>query len=159
MAEPYMPAAPNAKKSVRRDSNNASKNSGLSVSKYVPGVTLYVKNLDDNIDDERLKVAFSHYGPTTSAKVMTDANGRFKGFGFVCSTQPEQAARTLNARKTRAKLIAEHQRLAQYRSPVTQMLPAAAVHAAAPNHFPPTVFPQAQRYYHPTGAVISSQPR
>lgn len=149
------------------------------LSKYVPGVNLYVKNLDDNIDDERLKEAFNHYGPITSAKVMTDANGRSKGFGFVCFTQPEQAARAvteMNAtllgskplyvalaqRKEdrRAKLIAEHQqRLAQYRSTVTQMLPAAAAHAAAPGYFPPTAFPQAQRYYHPTSAVISSQPR
>lgn len=149
------------------------------LSKYVPGVNLYVKNLDDNIDDERLKEAFSHYGPITSAKVMTDANGRSKGFGFVCFTQPEQAARAvteMNAtlvgskplyvalaqRKEdrRAKLIAEHQqRLAQYRSSVTQMLPAAAAHAAAPSYFPPTAFPQAPRYYHPTSAVISSQPR
>lgn len=149
------------------------------LSKYVPGVNLYVKNLDDNIDDERLKEAFAHYGPITSAKVMTDANGRSKGFGFVCFTQPEQAARAvteMNAtllgskplyvalaqRKEdrRAKLIAEHQqRLAQYRSSVPQMLPTAAAHAAAPGYFPPTAFPQAQRYYHPTSAVISSQPR
>lgn len=149
------------------------------LSKYVPGVNLYVKNLDDNIDDERLKEAFAHYGPITSAKVMTDANSRSKGFGFVCFTQPEQAARAvteMNAtllgskplyvalaqRKEdrRAKLIAEHQqRLAQYRNSVTQMLPAAAAHAAAPGYFPPTAFPQAQRYYHPTSAVISSQPR
>ncbi|TGZ60102.1 hypothetical protein CRM22_008728 [Opisthorchis felineus] len=135
--------------------------------------------LSNNIDAERLKEAFLHYGPITSAKVMTDANGRSKGFGFVCFTQPEQAARAvtemdaalvgskplyvaLAQRKEdrRAKLIAEHQqRLAQYRSPVTQMLPAAAAHAAALSYFPPTAFPQAQRYYHPTSAVISSQPR
>lgn len=148
-------------------------------SKYVAGVNLYVKNLDDTIDDERLKEAFCHYGPITSAKVMTDASGRSKGFGFVCFTQPEQAARAvteMNAtlvgskplyvalaqRKEdrRAKLIAEHQqRLAQFRNSVTQMLPAAAAHAAAPSYFPPTAFPQAQRYYHPNSTVISAQPR
>lgn len=148
-------------------------------SKYVSGVNLYVKNLDDSIDDERLKEAFCQYGPITSAKVMTDPSGRSKGFGFVCFTQPEQAARAvteMNAtlvgskplyvalaqRKEdrRAKLIAEHQqRLAQYRTSMTQMLPAAAAHAAAPSYFPPTAFPQAQRFYHPTSAMISSQPR
>ncbi|KAF8570784.1 hypothetical protein P879_01820 [Paragonimus westermani] len=45
-------------------------------SKYVPGVNLYVKNLDDTIDDERLKEAFCHYGSITSAKVMTDPSAR-----------------------------------------------------------------------------------
>lgn len=147
-------------------------------SKYVSGVNLYVKNLDDNIDDEQLKKAFCQYGPITSAKVMTDASGRSKGFGFVCFTQPDQAARAvteMNAtlvgskplyvalaqRKEdrRAKLIAEHQqRLAHFRSNINQMIPAAAAHAAAPNYFPPAAFQQAQRYY-PTSAVISSQPR
>ncbi|VDP88956.1 unnamed protein product [Echinostoma caproni] len=146
-------------------------------SKYVSGVNLYVKNLDDNIDDEELKKTFCKYGPITSAKVMTDANGRSKGFGFVCFTQPDQAARAvteMNAtlvgskplyvalaqRKEdrRAKLIAEHQqRMAQYRNS-TQMMSTAAAHAPAPSYIPPTAFQQAQRYY-PTSAVLSSQPR
>lgn len=33
------------------------------------GVNLYVKNLDDNIDDERLRKEFAQYGNITSAKV------------------------------------------------------------------------------------------
>lgn len=33
------------------------------------GVNLYVKNLDDGIDDERLRKEFSPYGTITSAKV------------------------------------------------------------------------------------------
>jgi len=35
------------------------------------GVNLYVKNLDDVIDDERLRKEFSTYGNITSAKVTT----------------------------------------------------------------------------------------
>jgi len=33
------------------------------------GVNLYVKNLDDAIDDERLRKEFAPYGTITSAKV------------------------------------------------------------------------------------------
>lgn len=55
------------------------------------GVNLYVKNLDDSIDDERLRKEFSLYGTITSAKVMTDEEGRSKGFGFVCFVAPNEA--------------------------------------------------------------------
>lgn len=37
---------------------------------WFQGVNLYVKNLDDSIDDERLRKEFSPYGTITSAKVM-----------------------------------------------------------------------------------------
>ncbi|KMP05184.1 polyadenylate-binding protein [Coccidioides immitis RMSCC 2394] len=40
-------------------------------SKY-QGVNLYIKNLSDDIDDEKLRELFSSYGTITSAKVMRD---------------------------------------------------------------------------------------
>ena len=36
------------------------------------GVNLYIKNLDDTIDDERLKKEFAKFGSITSAKVSSD---------------------------------------------------------------------------------------
>merc|ERR1711976_720472 len=58
------------------------------------GVNLYVKNLDDTIDDERLRKEFAPYGTITSAKVMCE-EGRSKGFGFVCFSSPEEATKAV----------------------------------------------------------------
>lgn len=58
------------------------------------GINLYIKNLDDTIDDERLKKEFVSFGTITSAKVMTE-NGRSKGFGFVCFSAPEEATKAV----------------------------------------------------------------
>ncbi|KAF2264701.1 polyadenylate binding protein [Lojkania enalia] len=41
-------------------------------SKY-QGVNLYIKNLDDEVDDDKLRELFAPYGTITSAKVMRDA--------------------------------------------------------------------------------------
>ncbi|KAF7997854.1 hypothetical protein HCN44_009252 [Aphidius gifuensis] len=58
------------------------------------GVNLYVKNLDDTIDDERLRKEFTPFGTITSAKVMLE-NGHSKGFGFVCFSAPEEATKAV----------------------------------------------------------------
>ena len=62
---------------------------------HYQGVNLYVKNLDDEIDDERLRTEFAKFGNITSAKVMTHDNGESKGFGFVCFTTPEEATKAI----------------------------------------------------------------
>lgn len=59
------------------------------------GVNLYVKNLDDTVDDEVLRQNFESYGKITSAKVMCDDNGRSKGFGFVCFEKPDEATKAV----------------------------------------------------------------
>jgi len=65
------------------------------MSKY-QGVNLYVKNLEDTIDDEKLRKEFSRFGGTiTSAKVMKDEKGVSKGFGFVCFATPEEATKAV----------------------------------------------------------------
>ena len=59
------------------------------------GVNLYVKNLDEIIDDDRLRQEFAVYGAITSARVMVDDKGTSKGFGFVCFNQPEEATKAV----------------------------------------------------------------
>jgi len=64
------------------------------LSKY-QGVNLYVKNLDESVDDEKLRQEFSACGTITSAKVMTDDKNVSKGFGFVCFATPEEATKAV----------------------------------------------------------------
>ncbi|XP_055644849.1 polyadenylate-binding protein 4-like [Toxorhynchites rutilus septentrionalis] len=58
------------------------------------GVNLYVKNLDNTVDDERLRKEFDDFGTITSAKVMME-NDRSKGFGFVCFSAAEEATKAV----------------------------------------------------------------
>jgi len=68
------------------------------------GVNLYVKNLDENIDDAKLRQEFSSCGTITSAKVMTDEKGSSKGFGFVCFSTPDEATKAVT--EMNSKMIA-----------------------------------------------------
>uniref|UniRef100_A0A8I3WXV0 Polyadenylate-binding protein n=1 Tax=Callithrix jacchus TaxID=9483 RepID=A0A8I3WXV0_CALJA len=63
------------------------------ISRY-QGVNLYIKNLDDTIDDEKLRKEFSPFGSITSAKVMLE-DGRSKGFDFICFSSPEEATKAV----------------------------------------------------------------
>jgi len=64
------------------------------MSKY-QGVNLYIKNLDDDVDDDKLRSMFDPFGTITSAKTMKDQRGNSKGFGFVCFTTPEEATKAV----------------------------------------------------------------
>ncbi|KAH7568119.1 hypothetical protein JRO89_XS07G0240200 [Xanthoceras sorbifolium] len=57
---------------------------------------LYLKNLDDSINDEKLNEIFSEFGTVTSCKVLLDPHGQSKGSGFVAFSMPEEATRALN---------------------------------------------------------------
>lgn len=67
----------------------------LEKSNMYQGVNLYIKNLDDSIDDDKLIELFSRFGTITSAKVMINESGKSKGFGFVCFSAPEEATKAV----------------------------------------------------------------
>ncbi|KAK4052467.1 Protein phosphatase PP2A regulatory subunit B [Microbotryomycetes sp. JL201] len=59
------------------------------------GVNLYVKNLDDDVTEDKLKAEFEPFGTITSCKIMTDDKGVSKGFGFVCFSAPDEATKAV----------------------------------------------------------------
>ena len=64
------------------------------VNKY-QGLNLYINNLEDDIDDEKLRAEFEHFGTITSCKVMCDEKGTSKGYGFVCFSSPDEATKAI----------------------------------------------------------------
>merc|ERR1719460_3438124 len=65
------------------------------IKKY-QGVNLFVKNLDDALDDDQLREHFAEFGTITSARIMREpASGTSRGFGFVCFSSPEEAAKAV----------------------------------------------------------------
>lgn len=139
------------------------------------GVNLYVKNLDDTIDDERLRKEFTPFGTITSAKVMVE-DGRSKGFGFVCFSSPEEATKAvteMNGRimGTKPLYVALAQRkedrkahlASQYMQRIANMRMQQMGQLFPPNnstgYFVPTL-PQTQRFYGPSQITqLRPQPR
>jgi len=60
------------------------------------GKNVYIKNLDDTIDDAKLREAFEPFGTITSIKVMRDERGVSRGFGFVCFLTADEATKAIN---------------------------------------------------------------
>ncbi|KAK9690909.1 hypothetical protein RND81_09G162700 [Saponaria officinalis] len=123
------------------------------VDKY-QGTNLYIKNLDDTIDDDKLKELFSQFGNIGSCKVMRDPTGVSKGSGFVAFSTPEEASRALN--EMNGKMIIskplyvalaqrKEDRRARLQAQFSQMRPIA---------IPPSVGP---RMIYPPGGALGQQ--
>uniref|UniRef100_A0A8C1HU26 Polyadenylate-binding protein n=1 Tax=Cyprinus carpio carpio TaxID=630221 RepID=A0A8C1HU26_CYPCA len=69
---------------------------------------VYIKNFGEDMDDDKLKDVFSKYGTAMSIRVMTDENGKSRGFGFVSFERHEDAQRAvdeMNGKELNGKLI------------------------------------------------------
>ncbi|KAF9687038.1 hypothetical protein SADUNF_Sadunf02G0052200 [Salix dunnii] len=88
-----------AQRKVEREAELKAKFEQERNSRYeqMKAANLYLKNLGDTIDDEKLKELFSEFGSITSCKVMLDQQGLSKGSGFVAFSTPEEASRALSA--------------------------------------------------------------
>lgn len=128
------------------------------------GINLYIKNLDDTVNDEELHKLFSAlpFGQITSCKVMSDDKGNSRGFGFVCYTNPEDASKAVSEMNGKmvankpiyvalaerkdvrsAKLAAQHAARAAARVAGNAGLAGAPM--AYPGFYAPQGAPQAQR--------------
>jgi len=66
------------------------------------GRNLYVKNFPSIWDEEKLKKTFEEHGTVSSTKVMRNAKGQSKGFGFVCfedKADAQKAMKVLNKKE------------------------------------------------------------
>jgi len=58
---------------------------------------LYCKNIPLTFSDEEFEKTFSQFGTVTSSKVIRDAEGKSKGFGFVNLTNADEAKAAVDA--------------------------------------------------------------
>ncbi|KAL5705648.1 Polyadenylate-binding protein 8 [Ranunculus cassubicifolius] len=141
-----------------------------SVDKF-QGVNMYVKNLDDSIDDDKLREMFSEFGTITSCKVMRDPTGISRGSGFVAFSTPEEASRALaemNGKMIVSKPLyvapaqRKEDRKARLQAQFSQMRPIAMAPSVGPRMamYPPGGPGLAQQIFYGQGppAIIPPQP-
>ncbi|KAK4491119.1 hypothetical protein RD792_001843 [Penstemon davidsonii] len=120
------------------------------------GLNLYVKNLDDTVDDDKLKELFSPFGLITSCKVMRDPKGISRGSGFVAFSSSEEASRALS--EMNGKMIVDkplYVALAQRKEDRRAKLQAQFAQIR-PITMPPTVAPRMPMYA-PGGPGLGQQ--
>lgn len=69
---------------------------------------IFIKNLDETIDNKQLHDTFSMFGAILSCKVATDRSGKSKGYGFVHyenETSADEAIKRVNGMKINEKEV------------------------------------------------------
>ncbi|KAI9032227.1 hypothetical protein DFJ74DRAFT_763949 [Hyaloraphidium curvatum] len=73
-----------------------------------PDSNIYVKNLDAGVDEKVLYYLFTAFGEIVSVRIVRDASGAHRGYGFVCYSNPasaKQAVAAMNHRKVGPRKI------------------------------------------------------
>ncbi|KAG5409899.1 hypothetical protein IGI04_006218 [Brassica rapa subsp. trilocularis] len=112
------------------------------------GSNLYVKNLDDSVDDEKLKEMFSEYGNVTSSKVMMNSGGLSRGFGFVAYSLPEEASKAERKPLYVALAQRKEERRNYLQTKFSQMRPNGTM----------TPIPMPGFHQHPSGGAMAGPP-
>ncbi|OMO56629.1 hypothetical protein CCACVL1_26408 [Corchorus capsularis] len=135
------------------------------------GLNLYVKNLDDSINDDKLRELFSEFGTITSCKVMRDPSGISRGSGFIAFSTAEEASRALaemNGKMVVSKPLyvalaqRKEERRARLQAQFSQMRPGGMAPAVGPRMpmYPPGAPGLGQQLFYGQGppAIIPPQP-
>jgi polyadenylate-binding protein len=120
------------------------------------GINLYIKNLEDEITEDRLKKEFSQFGTIKSARIMIDEKTNSRGFGFVCYSTPEEAQRAIAEMNTRILqgctkplYVALHEPKEVRRHKLLQRHNSRTQVRAGPVPTPSNVYPATQQVYYP----------
>ncbi|KAL6603877.1 hypothetical protein ACP70R_044238 [Stipagrostis hirtigluma subsp. patula] len=122
------------------------------------GLNLYLKNLDDSINDEKLHKLFEGFGEIASCKVMVDAQGRSKGSGFVSFTTVEAGYNAISAMN--GKMVGKkplYVAIAQRKEERKAMLMAHFAHLNLAMRAAPYAGPQQVYFGQPATGVIPPQ--
>lgn len=84
-----------SKKERERELASSHRAASMKQAERYAGRNIYVRNLDETVDDKRLLAEFSEWGSITSAVVMKDKEGASKGFGFVCFSSADEATKAV----------------------------------------------------------------
>ncbi|KAL9248796.1 Polyadenylate-binding protein 2-like protein [Drosera capensis] len=110
------------------------------IDKY-QGNHLFIKNLDDSIDDEKLKDLFSEFGTITACKVLRNPGGINRGSGIVGYSTPDEASRAIAVMNGKiavnkplcvALLQRKEERKARLQAQFSQVRPATMAPSVAP---------------------------
>ena len=140
------------------------------------GRCLYVRNFDETVTDEELKMIFSQFGNVESAKVILDDEGNSKQFGFVCFETEFQAEKCLKespllqihgkqsyvsiamSKDQRLKLnLAKAQQIVRQQPGSIQFQPEGGMPMGFPAGIPQFGYPQPQLYQQDTKSMLRSQ--
>ncbi|GMR30672.1 hypothetical protein PMAYCL1PPCAC_00867, partial [Pristionchus mayeri] len=126
------------------------------------GLNLYVKNLDDNVEEPKLREVFEKYGTITSCEVMCDENGRSKGFGFVSFEKPEEATKAVtemngNMSFSKPLYVALAQRKEDRRAQLASLYMSRLVNMPLNNTIPATMYTPGTGGYFVNSAMASNR--